>query len=376
MADVDIVEVESTSQLNKFIDYPSTLYKNDPCYVTPLKSERLEFFDQKKNPFYRAARVKMFLAEREKNIVGRIAICVNYTHNDHHSEQVGFFGFFDCENDYEVASKLLKVAMIELKREGMEKMRGPMNFSTNHECGFLVDGFDTPPTIMMTYNHPYLPKLAEKFGLKKVMDLLAFRIDSDVNPLSERMLSVVTKMEKRSKITIRSIKMNDFENELIKARQVYSEAWEDNWGYVPMTDDEFNYMGKNLKQIVDPEMVFLAEYEGRPVGFALALPDVNQALIHLKGKLFPLGLLKLLWHTKIINKINGCRLVMFGVVPQFRKRGLDALLYVNCFRTGTKRGYNWAEQSWVLETNELMCRSIEQMGGHVYKRYRIVEMPI
>ncbi len=375
MAAISIVEIESAARLNDFIDLPNRLYGNDPNYVTPLKSERLEFFDRDKNPFYRAAKTKLFLAERDGEIVGRIATCINFAHNEYHEEQTGFFGFFDCVDDIEVASSLLKTAMIQLKRENMERMRGPMNFSSNHECGFLVEGFDSPPVVMMTYNPPYLPRLAEKFGLKKVMDLLAYKLTQD-DPIPERVQKIVEKLRKRAGVTVRNLNMSDFENEVQKVRQIYNEAWEHNWGFVPMTEDEFNHLSKGLKQIVEPELIFIAEHEGRPVGFLMAVPDVNQALIHLKGKLMPVGLFKLLWHTKVSNKIDGLRVITLGVVPEFRKRGLDSILYVDIYNRGIERGYRWAELSWILETNELMRSAIEQMGADLYKRYRIVEMPL
>jgi len=375
MARIDIVEVDTAAKLSDFIDLPNRLYGNDPNYVTPLKSERLEFFDRSKNPFYRAAKTRLFLARRDGETVGRIAECVNFAHNDYHVEQTGFFGFFDCIDDFEVASTLLKTAMIELKRAGMERMRGPVNFSTNHECGFLVEGFDSPPVVMMTYNPPYLPRLAGKFGLKKAVDLLAYKLTRD-NPIPERVLRIVDKLRQRAGVTVRNLNLSDFESEIRKVRAIYNEAWEDNWGFVPMTEDEFNHMAKGLKQIVDPDLVFIAEHEERPVAFLMAVPDVNQALIHLKGKLMPTGLFKLLWHTKISNKIDGIRVLTLGVAPEFRKRGLDSILYVDIYTRGVERGYKWAELSWILETNDLMRSAIERMGASLYKRYRIVEMPL
>ena len=375
MAAISIVEVESAVRLNDFIDLPNRLYGSDPNYVTPLKSERLEFFDRDKNPFYRAAKTRLFLAKRDGEIVGRIATCINFAHNEYHEELTGFFGFFDCVDDIEVASSLLKTAMIQLKRENMERMRGPMNFSTNHECGFLVEGFDSPPVVMMTYNPPYLPRLAEKFGLKKVMDLLAYKLTQD-DPIPERVQKIVERLRKRAGVTIRNLNMRDFDNEVQHIREIYNEAWEHNWGFVPMTEHEFNHLAKGLKQIVEPELIFIAEHEGRPVGFLMAVPDVDQALIHLKGKLMPVGLFKLLWHTKVSNKIDGIRVITMGVVPEFRKRGLDSILYVDIYNRGIERGYRWAELSWILETNELMRSAIEQMGADLYKRYRIVEMPL
>jgi len=375
VAKVEVVEVDSSSQLLKFIEYPNHLYKDDPNYIAPLTMERKEFFDKEKNPFYRFAKTKLFLAMDGKKVVGRIATCVNYQHNEYHEENIGSFGFFDCPDDYEIASTLLKVAMITLKKEGVEKMRGPLNFSTNHECGFLVDGFDSPPVVMMTYNQPYLPKLAEKFGLKKIMDLLALKMTKE-NPMPPRILAIAEKLQARSNITVRPLNMKKFDDEIKVAMEVYNKAWEKNWGFVPMDEDEFMFTAENLKQVVDPDLVFFAEQDGKPVGFALSLPDINAGLKYLKGSLFPFGILKLLWHTKIRNKIDCLRLVTFGIIPDFQKRGVDSLMFWHCYTKGLGKGYQWSELSWILETNEMMLKSAEHMGAKVYKRYRISEIPL
>jgi GNAT superfamily N-acetyltransferase len=375
MAEVNVVEVESSAQLKEFILYPNRLYAGDPNYVTPLYVERKEFFDFKKNPFYRTARTQLFLAMRGEEVVGRIATCISYRHNDYHDERTGFFGFFDTPDDEEISRKLLKVAMIELKKAGMDRMRGPMNFSTNQECGFLVEGFDSPPMIMMTYNAPYQVKLAEKFGLRKVMDLLAYKLPTDLG-LSDRIKRVVEYRRERSKVQIRPLDVGNFEREVRMIREVYNQAWAKNWGFIPMDDAEFDHLAKNLKQIMDPRIVCVAEHDGRPVGFSLAIPNVNQVLIRLDGSLFPLGLLKLLWHTKVSNKINQCRLITFGVIPEYRKLGVDMMLYAETLQRGFENGYVWGELSWILETNELMRHGVEQMQAFVYKRYRVMEMPL
>lgn len=375
MSKIDVVEVETTSQLNKFIDYPNKLYKDDENYVAPLTIERKEFFDFKKNPFYKFAKVKLFLAMDGREVVGRIATCINYQHNEYHNENIGSFGFFDCPDDYEIASTLLKVAMITLKKEGVEKMRGPLNFSTNHECGFLVSGFDSPPVVMMTYNQPYLPKLAEKFGMKKVMDILALQMTKE-SMVSGRIQSVAKRIQERNNYTVRPLNMSRFDEEIKVAMDVYNKAWQYNWGFVPMDEEEFIFTAKNLKQVVDPDLVIFIEHEGEPIAFVLALPDVNLALKHLKGSLFPFGLLKLLWHTKISNKVKAVRIVTFGVVPEYQKRGVDSLLFTSIYNAGTSKGYYDAELSWILETNDLMLRAAEQMGAKEYKRYRITEIPL
>ena len=375
MSDVDIVEVESPAHLKQFIDLPNRLYRSDENYVAPLTIERKEFFDTGTNPFYRSARTSLFLAISDNQPVGRIATCISYRHNEFHEEQVGFFGFLDTVDDDAVSRKLLKVAMITLKKAGMDKMRGPMNFSTNHECGFLVDGFDSPPMVMMPYNSPYQVKLAEAFGLQKAMDLIAYRLHEETG-MSERVLSVVQKRKERSGVTIRSLDMRRFDDEIAGLREVYNSAWEKNWGFVPMDEAEFNHMAKNMKQIVDPKIVLIAEHDQKMIGFSLALPNINQALIKLNGRLFPFGILKLLWHTKISKKIDSCRIVTFGVVPQYQKRGVEMLLFHETFNRCVRQGYKWGELSWVLETNELMKRGIEEMQGTPYKTYRILEMPL
>ncbi len=372
---VDIIEVDSARLLNQFITLPFKLYMDDPYWVAPLIYERKEFFDKRKNPFYRGAKTRLFLASQDNKLVGRIGVCINYNHNEFHEEKVGFFGFFESIDDYEVASQLFKVAMIALKAEGMEKMRGPASFSTNHEIGFLVEGFDSPPTVMNPYNKPYLPKLAEQFGLKKVMDLHAYLITKET-PIDERHLKIVKRIRERNKIKVRSADFSKFAREIEVIRHVYNHAWERNWGFVPLQEDEFNHMAKNLKEIVDPDMLLIAEIDGEPAGFSMAVPDINQALIHLHGRLFPAGLLKLLWHTKIRNKIKGLRMMTMGVVHEYQKRGIDNIFFVDTYNLGVQKGYQWAELSWILETNELMCRAAEDMGAKLYKKYRMVEMPL
>jgi len=372
--DINVIEVESSKLLHTFITLPFILYKDEPNWVAPLISERKDFFNKKKNPFFRGARTKLFIAMRENKPVGRIATCINYNHNEFHGESVGFFGFFDCIDDYDVAAKLLKVAMITLKSEGMEKLRGPASFSTNHEVGFLVEGFDSPPVVMNPYNPPYLPKLAEKFGLKKVMDLYAYKIQDDL--LSDRHMRVVERIKKRNKIKIRPIDFSRFDEEIKLINHIYSNAWSNNWGFVPMPDDEFIHAAQDLKQVADPDLILIAEVDGEPAGFCMSLPDINQVLKRLNGRLFPTGLIKLIWHMKIRRKIDGVRVMTMGVVHKYRKRGIDNILYVETYNRGTAKGYKWAELSWILETNELMRGAAESLGGKLYKIYRVVEMPI
>lgn len=372
---VEVLEVESASGLGRFVKLPYSIYRHDPNWVAPLISERKAFFDRKKNPFFRAAKTRLFLARKNGAYAGRIATCINFNHNEYHQDKVGFFGFFDVIDDYEVADVLLKVAMITIKAEGMERMIGPANFSTNHEVGMLVDGYDSPPVLMMTYNKPYYNDFAERFGLKKAKDLIAYYIDrkADIDP---RLRQVAEKVRAREGVVFRALNIKEFDREVEHLNEIYNQAWSKNWGFVPMSRDEFRHMAKDMKQIVDPDLVFIAEVDGRPVGFSLTLPNINQALKYINGRLMPIGLLKLFWHTKIKNKVDSIRIITMGIIPEYQKRGLDTLFYLETFDVGERKGYQWAEMSWVLEDNVMMTRAIEHMGGRPYKRYRMYSMQV
>jgi len=375
MSKVEVVEVNSPSQFTQFLEFPYQLYRGDPNFVPPLRVERRDFFNPDKNPFFKAARVTYFLARRGKEIVGRIATCINFTHNEFHGERTGFFGFYDTIDDYEVGSVLLKVAMIWIKKEGMDRMRGPMNFSTNHEIGFLIEGFEDPPSVMMTYNKPYQSQFAERFGMKKSMDLLALKLPTH-DPIPERIDTVVSRLQEKSRIVIRTINMRNFKEEIRNIQKVYNAAWERNWGFVPMDETEFNHAAANMKQILDPDMIFIAEHAGEPVGFLIALPNINQVLHKLDGNLLPFGLIKLLWNTKVKNKVDQLRVITLGVIPEYRKRAIDMMLYRASVLKSREKGYVWGELSWVLETNTLMVKGALSMGAKIYKKYRIVELPL
>ena len=372
---IEVFEATKPADLDIFIKLPFRIYKDDPNWVAPLLSERKAFFDRRTNPFFRAAKTRYFVAVKDGSYVGRIATCVNFNHNEYHQEKVGFFGFFDVIDDYDVAEVLFKVALITIKAEKMEQIIGPANFSTNHEVGMLVEGYDSPPVLMMTYNKPYYNDFAERFGLKKVKDLVAFYIDRQAE-IDPRLISVCEKIKTRENVVFRTINMNDFDAELDRVNSIYNQAWSHNWGFVPMSAEEFRYTAKDMKKIVDPDLVFIAEVSGTPVGFSLTLPNINQALKYLNGRLFPTGLIKLLWHTKIKNKIDSARIITLGIIPEYQKRGIDTLFYIETFNVGSRKGYRWAEMGWVLEDNTMMCRAIEHLGGRPYKKYRMYGMRV
>jgi GNAT superfamily N-acetyltransferase len=367
--------VENKKALKEFIKFPWHIYRNDPHWVPPLLTERKEFLNRNNNPFFKHADVVLYLAIKDDRIVGRIAGIINHNHIKTHNEKAGFFGLFECVNDREVAKILLDYVRDWLKSKGMEIMRGPANFSSNEDWGFLLEGFDSPPVIMMPYNPPYYLELVEGYGMIKAKDLYAYFIDETV-PTPPRVVRMAENIRKKERVKVRSLNMKEFDQEVAEIKQIYNSAWSKNWGFVPMTEEEFDHLAKNLKQIVDPQMVFIAEVNGKPAGFSLALPDFNQVLSRLSGRLLPFGILKLLWHTKIKNKIDGVRIITMGVVPEFQKRGIDTVFYLESYNVGVKRGYKWAEMSWILEDNFLMTRVLELLGAKLYKKYRLYEINI
>jgi len=340
--------------------------------VPPLLFDQRQLFSPK-HPFHKHALVKHFLAVDESaKIKGRISAVVNSAHNDFWKDRVGFFGFFESENDHAVAGALLSAAEEFLKKQGLDTMRGPMNFSTNEECGLLVDGFDTPPAVMMTHNPPYYSSLLESAGLEKVKDLLAFQMFE--GDLSDRVIDIGRKLEQRMDIRFRFFKTNDFAQEVERFKAVYNSAWEENWGFVPMTNDELDVMAKNFKLVLDPRLIQFAETsDGQVVGFILALPDLNVIFKKLNGSLFPFGIFRLLLGK---HKVGRARVLAMGVLPQFRKRGIDTVLYLRAYEAGTAAGYKWGEFSWVLEDNELMTSAAKAMGSRAYKTWRIYEKRI
>ncbi|MBI4520454.1 MAG: N-acetyltransferase [Gemmatimonadetes bacterium] len=336
-----------------------------------MRRDVKELLDRRKHPFHQHAEVAYFLAERDGRTAGRVAAVVNHRHNEFHQERTGFFGFFESERDLEVAGALLRSACDWLARRGMERARGPMNFSTNEECGLLVDGFATPPAIMMTHNPRYYADLLEASGFRKERDLLAYWRDDPEPP--ERLVRGVERLQGRLGVRIRGLDMKRFAAEVAAIKEVYNSAWAQNWGFVPMTDAEFDYMAKQFKPVVDPDLTLLAEVAGEVVGFSLTLPDLNQALKHINGRLFPLGLFRLLWESR---RIRSVRIITLGLKPGYRRLGIDAALYLRTWVVGTAKGYVSGEASWVLEDNWEMRRALEKMGFRVRKTYRIYERPL
>ena len=368
---LEIRSASAPKDFTRFVDLPYRLYKGDPVWVPLLKDDIRLLFDRAKNPFFQHAEVEPFLAWRDGRVVGRIAAIDNRAHNEFHHDRVGFFGFFECEDDPEAAQALFDAAERWISARGKDTLRGPMNFSTNDDCGSLIDGFATPPAIMTPHNPPYHARLYAAAGFAKAKDLLAYWIPHDNPP--ERLVKGVELIKKRKGIVTRSMDMKRFSAEVDLIRLIYNDAWDKNWGFVPMTQPEIEHMAKQLKPVVDPELVVFAEIKGEPIGFALALPDFNIALKHMGGSLFPFGIFAMLWWQR---KIHQARVLTLGIKHGYRASGVDALLIHELFLRCGRRGYPRGEFSWILEDNYAMRRPLEATGAIAYKTYRIYDRPV
>lgn len=364
---MEVREVRTAKDLDRFIELSFSLYKKYPHYVPQLRKELRDQFSPK-NPFFRHAAVKYFVAEKDGRIVGRVCSIINNRHREFQQENAGFFGFFESDNDSAVAQTLLEAVSGELKEAGMKIMRGPMNFSTNEECGFLIEGYDVHPMLMTPYNPPYYNDLMESCGMEKAKDLYAYIHEIQKN-LPEKILRVAAIAEKRG-ITVRPVDKKRFDQEMLVFREVYNDAWEKNWGFIPLTDEEIFYLGERLKQIVVPGLTLIAEDNGSPVGFLGMVPDFNIVLKRMNGTINPLTIMKALYYSR---KIRDLRLLLLGIKKHYRNKGVDALLFREVFKGISSGNYQRVEFSWILEDNIPVQRIVEMAGGTLYKKYRIYE---
>ena len=366
---IAVEQVASGAGLRQFIRFPLALYAGDPCYVPHLLSERKRFFSPA-NPLFEFTEVGYLLARDEAGeVVGRVTAHINRRHNEFWGERTGFFGFFESVQRLEVAQALLTAAEHWLKERGMGLVRGPLNFSTNEECGFLVEGFDKLPVFMMPYTKPYYLDFMGQLGYAKAKDLLAYSY-AHTGEIPRRLSEFAERAARRAEATVRTMRMEAFEDEVRTAFSIYNQAWAQNWGFVPMTEAEFAYMARELRPVVDPSIALFAEVAGEPVGFSLGIPDYNPILKRMNGRLFPVGFLLFLLGR---HRIRAIRVLTLGVLKEHRKRGLDALLIYWTFANGLAKGYRWGEFSWVLEDNVLLRRALERFGAVPYKTYRIFE---
>jgi GNAT superfamily N-acetyltransferase len=367
-ATISITIVTTEAEKNQFIRFPYHHYRDEPYWVAPLLMEQKKLLNTKKNPFFNNAEAAYFLAELNGRPAGRIAAIIDHRYNEFHNSKTGFFGFFDVIEHQGTADLLFRVAEEWLRNRGMKSVMGPANPSMMDEVGILVDGFDKYPTILMPYNKKYYSEILENGGYKKAMDLFSYIVTQD-SVDRERANRAVEIVKKRlPDIRIRPINLRKIGEEIKIIRSIFNSAWKNNWGFIPLTEEEFNALAADLKTIVDPDFAHVAEINGEAVGFSVALPDYNQILRDMNGKLLPFGFIKLLLRRKKIDKI---RTALMGVQPDHQGKGIDVLLHREAIENGLKRGVYSSEVGWILETNVQMIRVAERIGGELDKVYRV-----
>ncbi|WP_214226539.1 hypothetical protein [Pedobacter sp. B4-66] len=369
-----IVAVSNKKELAQFIDFPHDLYKGDSNYVPELFIAQRDLLTT--HPFHKHSSLQCFLLFDGDKIIGRIAAILNNNYNTFNGANDGFFGFFDCINDQTAANLLLDTSAKWLKDKGVTgAIIGPVNFSTNESCGLLIDGFNSPPVVMMPYNAIYYPALMDGWNLKKKVDLIAWKFNGD--NYDDRSVKLMDRLEERlnrNNITIRKVNMKNFKQEAANLREVYNKAWDKNAGFVPLNDEEFDYQAKDLKLVLDPDFCFVAEQDGKLVGFGAAIPDMNQIQIKIKkGRLLPTGIFKLLFGKK---NVKGIRILLLGVVDGYRKMGIEACIYGSIIKSYRAKNFEYAEASWTLEHNDLVNNAILAIKGDPYKKYRIYEKAV
>lgn len=369
-----IATVQGPRDLEAFLDVPYHIYRDDPHVVYPLKGELKHFFDREKNPFFKHATAESWLARDASGaVIGRIAAAVDRYSNEHHGEKVGFFGFYEADDDPDLARSLLETARRWIADQGMDTMRGPGCFTSNHDWfGLQVDGRFDRPVVGMPYNPRYYPEHFERYGLQKAKDLWAWNIETG-GQLPEKMQRLIERIVGRPGLRIRNFDMKRFEEEASLIRSLYNECWSENWGFIPMDDADFAYSAKDMKAMVDPAYLLIAEMDEKPIGFSLTIPDFNQATKGMRGKMLPFGWLKFLLAK---GKIDYARTVLMGVLPEYRKLGVDMAMVYRTMQAAFANGITSGECSWILEDNLAMNRILEGYGADVYKTYRIYEMPV
>jgi GNAT superfamily N-acetyltransferase len=358
----------SRADVKRFIRYPYSRYRGDPHWVPPLLIAEREQFDPEKNPFYEHARVELFLAERDGEVVGRVAAIDDDNHNVIHDDNLLFFGFFEAED--QDATAALFTRLEERARElGRDAVRGPVNPSMNHSAGLLIDAFDSDPCLMMPYNPPEYPRYVEEMGYLKVKDLYAWIFDRDwevkkIGRLAERV------RKRNEALVVRPVDMKRWDEELARVKGLYNRAWERNWGFVRYTEAEFDQLAREFKMILDPELVALAEIDGELIGVTVLIPDANQVFKKMRGRLLPFGVFHLLRRNKIMNRV---RLPILGVAPEHRNKGFELVMIHDLYERAMARGFKACEASWTLEDNRAMNHVIEAGGARRYKTYRLYE---
>jgi hypothetical protein len=375
-ADLRLVELpRDRPGITRFLKVAHAVYRGNPHWVAPIESDRRKVLGDE-NPFFAHARMALWVATRGDQDVGSIAGIVDDHHTTRHRDATAFFGFFESVDDPAVSRLLVGAVRGWAGHQGMKRLLGPMNPSINEECGLLVEGFDTPPVLMMPYNPRYYPALYEYAGLTPCKDLFAYRIPIDHSRLTRLDRLAARAHARLPDVTVRQIDKRALSRDLMKIQDVYNAAWEDNWGNVPMTSAEVEFMATRLAPLLDEKLVLLAESPGESVAFIITLPDYNEALGRLRGRLLSPRLLLALPYLAGIRRPRMVRVMAMGIKPAYRKRGLDAVLFARSARESLRQGFEAAELSWVLDDNVLMLRVGEMFGGARYKTYRLYETAV
>lgn len=377
-APVEVRKVETKSDYKAFFEFPWRHYKDDPNWVPPLLSMRRDLLSKEKNPAWEYMEGDYFTAWRGEQIVGTITAFINHRHNEFHNEHVGWFGTFEVIDDQEAAQALLDTAGAWVKSRGYETMRGPQSFTTHEECGVLIDGFNRP-VLLMPYNYPYYRQLIENAGFTKSMDVVSLYYDHQLareNDLNNRLGKMVDRMKQRGGITIRKINLKRKKQEFELFKEIYNDAWDANWGFVPMTEKELDALVESLGMFFDPDFAFFAEVDGKAVGFMLSLPDFNE-ILHAAyprpGVPELVSLIKAGWNWKVKRIIHGIRCPLMGVRAEYRNRGIDmALFHATLNALIPAERYEYIDCGWILETNQLIEMCLK-LGAKIYKTHRFYE---
>ncbi|MGC4069142.1 MAG: hypothetical protein QM784_31745 [Polyangiaceae bacterium] len=380
---IEIHEHVPGKDVEAFIAAGKEVFRFDPTWVAPLDFEFRDRLNPKKNPLFQRAEVALFTARKNGRLVGRCSATVDREHLRVHQDETGFFGFIDTIEDQEVATALMAHAEAWLRTKGMKRMIGPISLYFNDEVGCLVEGFDLPPNVMMAHSRTYQHRLIEGYGCSKEKDLLCWRYDVTL-PFPKRVIKAWEQIRSLPEVTLRSIDVDNLPQEMANVMSIYNDAWEGKWGMVPALPAEVKKVAEELKLIVDPDVAFIAEIGGEAVGMCIMVPNLNEAIYDLNGRLFdcglPIGAAKLLYRMKV-RKPKSTRLMMLGIRSDVRQNvkrygGLSAAMYVEVAKRGAAKGYQWGELSWTREDDAPINLGIRSMGAYIYKRYRVFQKAI
>jgi len=371
-ASLRIIPVAEDRLMCKFIELPWSLYTHDANWVPPLLLER-KWHLSSQNPYFEHAEFQAWVACRGDRIVGRISAQVDQLHLQRYHDATGFFGLLEAEDDEETFHALFETAEGWLRQKGLRRVRGPFNLSINDECGLLVEGYDSPPPVMLGHALPYYKLRIEEQGYRKVQDLLAYRVHPEVAPPQH--LEVLSRRA-AGRVTVRSMRRGHFNEDLDIIQDIFEDAWSENWGFIPFTPSEFKALGKNFKLLIDSDSIKIAEVDGEPAAMMVMFPNINEIIKDLNGRLLPLGLLKLLWRLKVAG-VKTARVPLMGVRRRYHGSRMGATLALMVIaplhERARKQGIEEVDMSWVLEQNQGMRKIIESVGGSLYKRYRIYQ---